>query len=164
MWVDFDEAYKGDTFFPADPTRRGWVPVHPLTVSETLSGRHGEKMQVSRTQLPLQLAWCWTIWKSQGQTYRDKVVIDLSNKEPDHGVTYVALSRATKFENIGIIGGLSKQRFINSVRDHKKMQPRLKEEERLALLEEATIARVIEQRLRDAEADSDMDTDANSIE
>ena len=34
VWVDFREGYTGPTFFPADPTRRGWVPVHPLTVSK----------------------------------------------------------------------------------------------------------------------------------
>ena len=118
-----------------------------------MSTSKAERVQVTRTQLPLQLAWCWTIWKAQGQTYRNKVVIDLDKKEPDHGVTYVALSRATKFENIGIMGGITEERFIKCVRDHKKMKPRLAEEKRLALLEEATIARVIEQRRRDEEED-----------
>ena len=125
--------------------------MHPFTVKENIITNRGIRVQVTRTQLPLQLAWCWTIWKSQGQTYREKVVIDLSKKEPDHGVTYVALSRATKFENIGILGGITEQRFINCVRDHSKMRPRLEEEQRLAQLEEQTTIRVIAQRERERE-------------
>jgi ATP-dependent exoDNAse (exonuclease V) alpha subunit len=144
VWVDFYPTYTGPTFFPTDESRQGWIPVQPITVSDSLLDKNGERVQVSRTQLPLGLAWAWTIWKAQGQTYREKVVIDLADKEPDHGVTYVALSRSSKFENIGILGGISEKRFIDSVKNHKKLKPRLIEEERLAKLEQETKQRVEE--------------------
>ena len=67
--------------------------------------------------LPLRLAWAWTMWKAQGQTFTGKIVMDLSDREREHGLTYVAFSRATKFENIGIEGGLSLARFTTSIRE-----------------------------------------------
>jgi ATP-dependent exoDNAse (exonuclease V) alpha subunit len=59
--------------------------------------------------LPLQLAWAWTFWKAQGQTFRNKIIMNLSNKEKENGLTYTGFSRATKLSNIGIIGAISRQ-------------------------------------------------------
>ena len=92
--------------------------------------------------LPLRLAWAWTMWKAQGQTFTGKIVMDLSDREREHGLTYVAFSRATKFENIGIEGGLSLACFTTSIREHSKMSARLAEEDRLRNLANATEERV----------------------
>ena len=54
----------------------------------------------TRKQFPLRLAWAITIHKSQGTTIRGKYCVDLGTKEMNHGMTYVAFSRATKFSDI----------------------------------------------------------------
>ena len=100
VWVDFGEDYSGETFFPDDPSRRGWVPVYPLTVRFW----SGATAQTTRTMLPIKLAWGWTIHKSQGQTFIGKFVINLGNKEIAPGLTYVAISRVKSLANIGFAG------------------------------------------------------------
>jgi hypothetical protein len=32
IWVDFQTSYTGPSYFPDDPTRRGWVPVKSMVV------------------------------------------------------------------------------------------------------------------------------------
>jgi hypothetical protein len=54
------------------------------------------------TQLPLKLAWSLTTHKIQGQTFYNKVHLELETKSFAHGLLYVALSRATKLENLTI--------------------------------------------------------------
>ena len=56
---------------------------------------------LKRHQIPVRLAFCLTINKSQGQTY-DEVGLHIENECFAHGQLYVALSRARKFENIHI--------------------------------------------------------------
>jgi hypothetical protein len=76
VWVDFGLSYTGPTFFPLDPSRCGWIPIQPVTVSgdvvdadcSILDG-FGMVLQVTRRQLPLYWAWAWTVWKTQGQTW-----------------------------------------------------------------------------------------------
>jgi ATP-dependent exoDNAse (exonuclease V) alpha subunit len=51
-------------------------------------------------QLPLKLAWGLTTHKCQGQTFFNKVHLELETKSFAHGLLYVALSRATKLENL----------------------------------------------------------------
>ena len=101
VWVDFGKGYTGDSFFPNNPERDGWFPVKPLHVSD-----YSGSVESSRTMLPLKLSWAWTIWKAQGQTIKGKLVLDLSDKEKECGLTYVAFSRATRLRDIGIVGGL----------------------------------------------------------
>ena len=62
-------------------------------------------------QLPLKLAWALTVWKSQGQTIRGKFCIYLEKQEKSRGLSYVSLSRATKFSNMGLILALSGSRI-----------------------------------------------------
>ena len=89
-----------------------------------------------RTMVPLKLCYAWTIWKAQGQTIRGKVVVDLGKTEKEHGLSYTAFSRVTRFNDIGIVGGLSKERLIlvDKVQRQSKMTSRLKEEKRLRTL------------------------------
>mgnify|MGYP005698177475 CR=1 FL=1 len=85
--------------------------------------------------LPLLLAWAWTIWKSQGQTILTKIVMNLGANEKEHGLSYVAFSRATKLSNIGITGGMAGNCLTTTV---KKMKNRLEEDNSLNILQIAT--------------------------
>ncbi len=98
--------YAGPTFFSENESRKQWVPMYPIT---------GEDKSLSRTMLPLRLAWAWTIWKAQGQTIRGKVVIKLGKSEREHGLSYVAFSRATRLSNIGIIGWMDGPRLASKI-------------------------------------------------
>jgi hypothetical protein len=152
VWVDFGNSYRGPSFFDeSNVDRRGWVPVYPITSSVFKRGTQkigGEATthEYSRTMLPLRLAWAWTFWKAQGQTFRNKIIMNLSNKEKENGLTYTGFSRATKLSNIGIIGGLSLERFTVKIRNHRKMKPRRKEEERQISLSNQTVKEIIELR------------------
>jgi hypothetical protein len=94
---------------------------------------------------PIRLCWAWTVWKAQGQTIRGKLVVNLSDKEKEHGLTYVVFSRATMLENIGIVGGLTKERLCCKVQKHAKMRPRMAEESRLRGLSSETAIRLRQQ-------------------
>jgi hypothetical protein len=52
---------------------------------------------------------------------------------------YLALSRATKLENIGIEGGFTLDRFTAKIKNHKEMKPRLDKETRLRSIAEKTL-------------------------
>jgi ATP-dependent DNA helicase PIF1 len=52
-------------------------------------------------QIPLSLAWCTTIHKSQGQSL-DSIKINIGKNIFEYGQTYVALSRARTLENLYI--------------------------------------------------------------
>ena len=62
-----------------------------------------EKSEDSFKQFPLKLAYALTIHKSQGMTIDSELHIDLSGSFVE-GLGYVALSRATKLENLFISG------------------------------------------------------------
>ena len=53
-------------------------------------------------------------------TIRGKVVIDLGSRELSHGASYVALSRVTKFTNIGLKKGITMNRLCQSIKKQKK--------------------------------------------
>jgi hypothetical protein len=97
MWVDFGNSYHGPRFFDeTNRERRGWVPVYPITSSVFKRGTdkkgNTKTIELTRTMLPLRLAWAWTFWKAQGQTFRNKIIMNLSNKEKENGLTYTGFS------------------------------------------------------------------------
>eukprot|EP00957_Ditylum_brightwellii_P136072 10377558-Ditylum_brightwellii.AAC.2 len=56
-------------FFPDDETRRGYVPVYPVTATWYNPSRTpGQYNKHTHPMFPLRFAWAWTIWKTQGQT------------------------------------------------------------------------------------------------
>ena len=87
-------SYTGPAFFPEDPKL---VPVPVYTAH--FGGDGSQAKALSRTQLPLTLAWAITIHKSQGATY-DRAIVNLGEKEIALGLTYVAFSR------VRTLGGL----------------------------------------------------------
>jgi ATP-dependent DNA helicase PIF1 len=86
VFVQFD-GYSG----PETPAWEGisppWVPIVPAVARwETKTGK-----QLTRTQLPLMMAWGITIHKSQGLTL-EKVVVELGDKDFSAGLSFVAIS------------------------------------------------------------------------
>jgi len=116
----------GPSFFP------GCVPVFTET-SEWYSPKDGKMETHSWTMAPLRLCYAWTIWKAQGQTFRSKVIVNLSEREREHGLTYLytVFSRVTKPTDLGIIIGFPRARLMEKVRDQTHMKARIKEERRL---------------------------------
>ena len=85
VFVEFD-GYSG----PETPAWEGispsWVPIVPAVARwETIAGK-----ALTRTQLPLMMAWGITIHKSQGLTL-EKVVVELGEKDFSAGFSFVAI-------------------------------------------------------------------------
>jgi hypothetical protein len=69
--VDFGEQYKGPNLFGIDKLRLGWVPIPALefdclvpSLKEASKSKH-----VTQRQIPLRLAYAFTIHKAQIQTF-----------------------------------------------------------------------------------------------
>ena len=85
----------------------------------------------SRNQAPLRLAWAWTIWKAQGQTYNNPVVIHLGKDEKSQGLSYTTFSRATRLSRIGVAEGMAENRLTSKIADRSDLQKRKREVRRL---------------------------------
>ena len=110
--------------------------MHPFKKSTCASDRtpsYGFKDH-SSTQMPLKPCWAWTVRDCQGMTIKGKVVIDLGSHEMWHSVWHVALSRMTKFTNIGLKKEIARNRLCRSIKKHNKTKGRLAGEKRLHLL------------------------------
>ena len=126
--VQFDEGYGGPSLCTSIPR---CVPVSPITVtSESLAGK------CERQQLPLKLAWAITIHKSQGLTLK-KAWVDLGDSEKSLGITYVALSRVKKLEDL-VVEPMTLQR-LQAAKESTNMKYRIQEEQRLNNIAEATV-------------------------
>ena len=122
VWTEID-TYSGPTYFPGDEQRKKWFPIIPITHtwhsdrkgvrSSSIDGIDWEES--TRTMLPLRLSWALSIWKAQGQTIKSKIVLHLGTKEKEHGLTYTAFSRSTKFSDIGLFDGFESTRFTHKI-------------------------------------------------
>ena len=76
-------------------------------------------------------------WKTQGMMIIYKFIVSLIAREKEYGLTYIALSRITKFWNLGIkdIEGILKNRLYRKIHIHSKMEKQLIKEKRLYKLE-----------------------------
>jgi ATP-dependent DNA helicase PIF1 len=123
--------YSGAPFF-SGPGQEKWVPI----LNERYSW--GENNQHYRISFPITLCYAITAWKSQGMTLTIPVYTKLGNKEPEHGCTYVVLSRPSDLENLCIHQGITLERITTSISSGKKLQRRLKEDSRLEVLFQET--------------------------
>ena len=126
--VQFDEEYKGPS---VSSTFQHCVPICPIT---QVSGSLGQRYE--RQQLPLRLAWAMTIHKCQGLTL-SKAWIDLGSSERTLGITYVALSRVKKIQDM-VIEPVTLER-LQAVKKLTNFKFRLEEEKRLDLLANETL-------------------------
>jgi hypothetical protein len=137
--VQFD-CYRGPRMFEDvdGQDRSKWVPITPTTAEWTV--RDGNRdVECSRRQLPLRLSWAWTVWKAQGQSMSGKVVLNLGESEKEHGLSYVAFSRATRFDCIGLAGrGVSFER-LEKIKEGAKLKARVREEVRLRAIAAETV-------------------------
>ena len=55
----------------------------------------------------------------------NNLVVNLGDKEMDHSLIYIALSRVTKFKFIRLKTGIMKNRLYKTITKHKKIKPRI---------------------------------------
>jgi hypothetical protein len=118
--IDF-ENYTGPAFFKAE-NRKTWVPLHPSTAE--WYGEHS--VTHSRTQFPIRLTW-----KAQGMTTPGKVFAPFAVSEKSSGLSYVALSRLTDWNNLCIGKSIPLDRLTTKIRNCKGLLPRINEDNRL---------------------------------
>eukprot|EP00978_Attheya_sp_CCMP212_P018633 scaffold51340_cov62-Attheya_sp.AAC.2 len=81
--------------FTRIPTYRRTDDGYRVAVPEHLYGVAYGFEEHSLTMLPLTTVMAFTLWKSQGQILTGKVVLNASDHEREHGLTYFAFSRTT---------------------------------------------------------------------
>ena len=87
-----------------------------------------------RTQIPITLGWGWTFWKVQGSTFLCPVVCHLGDKEIEHGLTFVGVSRAKTIAMLAVPQGVSYERLTTEITKGKNFKDRKVEEARLKQL------------------------------
>ena len=134
--VDFPR-YKGPSWIQEHPT---WVPI-PVNESRC------DNNCCSRMGLPLMPGYCIPISKSQGMTIgpnepcthiRIKLNKEIFMEKLNLGITYTALSRASKLENVALIEKVPYDR-LQYINNHPWMPQRREEEKRLKVLSEETL-------------------------
>ncbi len=110
--IEFDqEKQEPIVKIITDDNQRAWVSPYTWTISKSVyqpKSRSIERETVgSFTQLPLRLAWAVTIHKAQGKSF-DHLLVDIDRTFAT-GQTYVALSRATQFNNLHLSRPLRKK-------------------------------------------------------
>ena len=132
--MEFDH-YSGPSIFPDNPERKGWVPIFPMEVKDDQGTTRENETRSNRKLVLLRLAWAWTIWKVQGQTYNRPVVIHLVKDEKSQGLSYTAFSRATRLGLSGVAGGMAGNRLTSKITDRSELQHRKREDKRLRRLQ-----------------------------
>ena len=124
------EQYTGPAFLGLDKC----VPIIPVT----RTWYHGGKL-CTRTMLPLNLGYAMTIHKSQGMSL-GKTIINIGNREFACGLTYTAISRCRKIEDLVFLPFYNYVRFT-SIRNMKMFKARklhdVKEKEKDKALSES---------------------------
>jgi hypothetical protein len=116
-----------------------------LTRFSEIAHMYQGRMRVTRTQLPLTLAWGITIHKSQGMTIGDgrtipRIKVHFGNREFSLGLTFVALSRVTSLGCIAFEPMPTYDRML-SVCTSTLLQARLREMTRIDQLAAQTYER-----------------------
>ena len=88
--IEFDD-YCGPAFLSSHSK---YIPVPPFQGEFSHDG-----MACKRVQFPIVLAWAITIHKCQGMTL-SKVVIDISKKEMQNSLTFIAILHVRCKENL----------------------------------------------------------------
>jgi len=108
-------GYLGmDKCVPIVPIKRDW---------------YANKTKVWRRMIPLKIAYGKSIHSSQGASEKGRIIVNLGSKEFANGLTYVALSRVTKFENLSFYPMKSYQRF-SAIKTSKVFKDRKLQDER----------------------------------
>ena len=107
------------------PTVNGLVPIPAITRFFQKSGKN-----VNRKQFPVQPADAINIHKTQGLTI-PKAFIDIGPREFAAGLTYVALSRLRKLEDLILLMPYSLDRFTEKISKKTIVKERILEERRL---------------------------------
>jgi len=123
IFVEFD-TYTGPSF----PGFSNCVPICPL--KRTWANTDG--VMCSRTMPPLALAFGRTVHKEQGNTLR-KAAIHLGDREFTPGLSYVALSRVKRFEDLAFIEHFPFERLPKQFTS-KALKERMLEDERVSKL------------------------------
>jgi len=105
VFVDFGVQYTGESFFPNNPSRRGWFPIYPVENKCYTSDK-----------------------KSNNGLIPSKIVANLTNKEAEHRLTYIMFSRVCKFLDIGLKGSIALYRLCHVIRKQSKMNKCIEEE------------------------------------
>ena len=122
--IEFDD-YINPKYFTT-PGQEKWVPIEPETAKW---GGQSEEDHF-RKQFPITLAYALTVWKCQGLTIKGLVAVSLGDSEKEHGLSFVALSRATDIKNVYLGNGCSLQR-LTKIKDGAKFIGRIPEDARL---------------------------------
>ena len=78
--------------------------------------------------IPLKPAYATSIHSCQGRSL-DRVIINLGNKEFSNGLTYTAISRCRKIENLSFYPMKNYRRF-NSIKKSEMFKYRLKQDQK----------------------------------
>ena len=121
IFISF-EKYTGPTIASTEGIEA--VPIAP--VQRSWEGKNGRLY--TRMQVPIRLVWAITVHKSQGLTL-DKAVIDNGNEEFAAGLSFVAISRVRKINDI-LLKPFDFKR-LKQIQKCKRMEERVEEEQRL---------------------------------
>ena len=117
----FDKPFKAGS--------KSCVPIVPIETTW-----HEKNQMCKRYGIPIEPAYAITIHASQGMSL-DHVIINLDNNEYSKGLTYTAISRCRKFEQMAFqpMPGLDRLTYF---KNHDLFKQRLAEDKRLQKVEE----------------------------